>query len=246
MLVETQTASSPAGSQWNKWDLHVHAPGTMKNDAYRAEGVTLDDFVQKISSSEYSAIGITDYYSISTAFEVKEKLKNIGSSVQVFPNVEFRDPRTPAKSRTNFHVIFSNKLTEKEISDVLNRIRVQAGTESPTIMSLDKESIQSAVVLIEDVCEQLKLEWPDGQEYIVVAASGDDGVRPKGERKDWGGMNYSDANSIIRTVMLYLAIIKTVVIGSPLRILIKNRDLFLRDQMPIGWKNSLIFMSQIR
>ena len=25
------------GSLWRKWDLHVHAPGTKKNDQYQAQ-----------------------------------------------------------------------------------------------------------------------------------------------------------------------------------------------------------------
>ena len=31
----------PRGSEWRRWDLHVHTPGTNKNDQY--EGTTIED-----------------------------------------------------------------------------------------------------------------------------------------------------------------------------------------------------------
>ena len=31
----------PRGSEWRRWDLHLHTPGTMKNDCF--EGKTLEE-----------------------------------------------------------------------------------------------------------------------------------------------------------------------------------------------------------
>ena len=63
------------GSEWRRWDLHVHTPGTNKNDQY--EGTTIEerwdgfyrsilDYVGDGSDKVKSivSIGITDYLSI--------------------------------------------------------------------------------------------------------------------------------------------------------------------------------------
>ena len=63
------------GSEWRRWDLHIHTPGTQKNDQF--EGRTLeekwdryyDDIEQYIGDGSdkckaISVIGITDYLSI--------------------------------------------------------------------------------------------------------------------------------------------------------------------------------------
>ena len=60
------------GSEWRRWDLHVHTPGTNKNDQY--EGTTIEerwdgfyrsilDYVGDGSDKVKSivSIGITDY-----------------------------------------------------------------------------------------------------------------------------------------------------------------------------------------
>ena len=54
------------GSEWRKWDLHVHTKGTNKNDQYSCS--CFDDFCKEMFSkaieNNISAIGITDYFSI--------------------------------------------------------------------------------------------------------------------------------------------------------------------------------------
>ena len=64
------------GSEWRKWDLHVHTPETKKNDQF--DGATPEEkwnnFIEKINSStqEIVAIGITDYFSIDNYFKFKK------------------------------------------------------------------------------------------------------------------------------------------------------------------------------
>ena len=54
----------PRGSEWRKWDLHLHTPGTKKNDQYRLDsGDVWDEFCQKLKSSDVKVFGITDYFS---------------------------------------------------------------------------------------------------------------------------------------------------------------------------------------
>lgn len=74
------------GAEWRRWDLHVHTPGTQKNDNY--EGNTLEEkwelFYASISAyvgtgvnplKNIAVIGITDYLSIDNYLKVVEDNK---------------------------------------------------------------------------------------------------------------------------------------------------------------------------
>ena len=43
------------GSEWRRWDLHVHTPGTQKNDQY--EGQTMKEKWDKFYSAIEAYIG---------------------------------------------------------------------------------------------------------------------------------------------------------------------------------------------
>ena len=55
----------PRGSEWRKWDLHVHTPFSELNNGF---GSDWDTYVTKLFKaaieSDVKAIGITDYFSI--------------------------------------------------------------------------------------------------------------------------------------------------------------------------------------
>ena len=89
------------GSEWRRWDLHIHTPGTKKNDNF--EGSTIEDKWEQFYTSieEYigdgrdplkdiAVIGITDYLSIDNYLKVM-KDKRIPESIKlVLPNIELR------------------------------------------------------------------------------------------------------------------------------------------------------------
>ena len=109
----------PRGSEWRKWDLHVHSPASYVNNFGN-----WDSYIKKLNEvtkkKEIKVLGITDYFSIEgyekITTDYKDKLENVDL---ILPNIEFwldnivykrgtRDPK-----RLNFHVIFSNS---KEVS----------------------------------------------------------------------------------------------------------------------------------
>ena len=59
------------GSLWRKWDMHVHGPGTKKNDQYLAR-TSLDDafnlYRDKLEQSDVAVFGITDHFSADSFF----------------------------------------------------------------------------------------------------------------------------------------------------------------------------------
>ena len=58
----------PRGSEWRKWDLHVHVPGTKLNDGYGDPH--LEQFCHALEQSDVDAFGITDYFSVDAFFEL--------------------------------------------------------------------------------------------------------------------------------------------------------------------------------
>ncbi|MDY3548937.1 AAA family ATPase [Riemerella anatipestifer] len=119
------------GSEWRKWDLHVHTKGTNKNDQFSSS--SMEDFLfiffKKAIEQNISAIGVTDYFSIERYLEVEEYKKNIRNKkdaygnqsfskeeikyieqIFIFPNVELRMlPSTDKGRLINIHFIFNPK-----------------------------------------------------------------------------------------------------------------------------------------
>lgn len=111
------------GSEWRKWDFHIHTKGTRKNDQF--DSPDFDSFCklffQKALENEIEAIGVTDYFSIENYLKVKDYVLKIEDNTDfdeqekskikeifLFPNVELRMLPSTEKSRlVNIHCIFN-------------------------------------------------------------------------------------------------------------------------------------------
>jgi len=113
------------GSEWRKWDLHIHTPETKKNDQF--EGISNEEkwekYVAAINASqeEIAVIGITDYFCIDNYFNFKGLVAN-GTITKKFdlilPNIEIRVlPVTGSATPINLHCIFNPSIE----SDLENR-----------------------------------------------------------------------------------------------------------------------------
>lgn len=40
------------GSEWRKWDLHIHTPGTAKNDQYGNPGDVWEEYIDALEKSD--------------------------------------------------------------------------------------------------------------------------------------------------------------------------------------------------
>ena len=51
------------GSEWNRWDPHIHTPGTVLNDQFRGRN-PWNGYLETLEAETPSirAIGVTDYY----------------------------------------------------------------------------------------------------------------------------------------------------------------------------------------
>lgn len=111
----------PRGSEWNRWELHIHTPETKKQDHFI--GSTPDEkwmnYIQSINNyeSDVKVIAITDYLCIDNYFKFKQYYKN-GVIKKTFdlilPNVELRiSPVTDKNNPINIHCIFNPKIDDR-------------------------------------------------------------------------------------------------------------------------------------
>ncbi|WP_375591660.1 TrlF family AAA-like ATPase [Chitiniphilus eburneus] len=139
----------PKGSEWRKWDLHVHTPASVLRNEF---GGNWDDYVtllfKKAIEENISAIGITDYYLPEGYRIIKndylqntEKMKSLFSKEEidkiskifVFPNIEFRLSKLVIgkqndlawNRKLNYHIILSDEIPPEKIeSDLISQIKI--------------------------------------------------------------------------------------------------------------------------
>lgn len=117
-----QTVDTSRGSLWQRWDPHIHVPGTAMNDQYSGNDPWAE-FISQVDQQNppIRVLGITDYFLIDT-YEQALHAKVSGSLPGVellFPNVEIRlSLGTGSNSAINAHLLFS-----PEDKDHLERIR---------------------------------------------------------------------------------------------------------------------------
>ncbi len=124
--------NDPRGSNWSKWDLHVHTPDSIvqyypgqKKDAWEA-------FLKDIESlpDEYKVVGINDYIFLDGYRRVLEergkgRMANIAT---IFPVIELRIDMFGGSGdklkRINYHVLFSDEVDPDTIqSQFINGLK---------------------------------------------------------------------------------------------------------------------------
>lgn len=97
------------GSQWLRWDPHLHAPGTLRNDQFKQEW---DGYLRRIEEAKppASALGITDYFCLRGYKSVRARISQgaLGRVALIFPNVELRlTIETKTRQGINLHLLVS-------------------------------------------------------------------------------------------------------------------------------------------
>lgn len=106
----------PKGSEWRKWDLHVHSPATVFNNQFEGadDPARWTNYFHKLSSlTDVAVLGVTDYFSVQGFNRVKEHkvAGNLGNISLLLPNVELRIlPVTAIETPINLHVLFSDEI----------------------------------------------------------------------------------------------------------------------------------------
>lgn len=116
------------GSEWRRWEPHVHAPGTVMNDQFRGPNAWSDYLTAlERATPVIEAIAVTDYYVTDTYEEVlRHKAAGRLPAVDlIFPNVELRlDVATAKGGFVNVHLFVSPEDPQhvEELSRLLSRL----------------------------------------------------------------------------------------------------------------------------
>lgn len=147
------------GSVWRRWDLHVHTPGTLKNDQFGYDkpinevvGEHIEIPPEKILELKWEkfyseiekyigdgsdlnraieVIGITDYNSVENYKRVISDKKLPNTIKMVIPNIEMRLSLISGKSPVNIHFLFDPSITVESIEDrFLARLKFTYGSST--------------------------------------------------------------------------------------------------------------------
>ena len=178
------------GSEWRKWDLHIHTPETKLSPDFKIiEGDEVwDKYCELIENSEVEVLGITDYFSVDNYFKFKNKfkLKYPNSKKIFFPNIEFRLEVSVNKKgeEVNLHVIFSDLVSEAKIHEFLTKLETNVSSNG-VLLTCEKlkttSDFQKAAIDYKILKPILTKVFGNDKPYIIVAASNNQGLRADNE-----------------------------------------------------------------
>ncbi|RUU14140.1 hypothetical protein EOD23_02040 [Mesorhizobium sp. USDA-HM6] len=125
------------GSDWLRWEPHIHAPGTVLEDRYPADGFGAYLNALESATPVMRAIGITDYC-VTASYERVKAAKDAGRLKQcdlLFPNVELRLEVGTVKGHfVNIHLLVSPEDPEhiREISRFLRQLKFATADDEYT------------------------------------------------------------------------------------------------------------------
>jgi hypothetical protein len=117
------------GSEWRRWEPHIHAPGTAMNNQFSGP-TAWHDYLAALEKATpvIEAIAVTDYYVTDTYEEVlrHKALGRLPRAALVFPNVELRlDVATAKGGFVNLHLFVSPEDPNhvEELQRLLSRLQ---------------------------------------------------------------------------------------------------------------------------
>ncbi len=198
----------PKGSEWRRWDLHIHTPASTLHNEFNG----WDTYLAALEAADAAicAVGITDYASLDGYKRVRDEIQNNGRLSRfslVVPNIEFRvSPFTKKGAAINLHILIDPKDSGHihKIDDALSRLtfKYQGGQKYPCsqvgLTELGKafnSSIKDDQVAYREGINQFKpdfdafRDWYEGEKWlrrnslVVVSNGSNDGA---------SGLNHDD------------------------------------------------------
>ncbi|MET4783740.1 TrlF family AAA-like ATPase [Glaciihabitans sp. UYNi722] len=180
----------PVGSEWRKWDLHVHLPSPrMSNNFESSAGqVDWDRFCSILEDSDVSAFGLTDYFNADSFFTFQEEFQGRypDSEKAFFPVVELRLNEAVNKARedVNFHILFRPDETKDRINGFLGSLVTELTDQQDRHLTCrdltDKTLLESATVTrkaIEEAYSATFGKSPRTDWIMTIVPSNNDGIR---------------------------------------------------------------------
>lgn len=191
--------SRTRGSEWRKWDLHLHAPGTKQNDQFKATrgGDVWSEYCRRLHDSDVQAFGVTDYFSADGFFSAHEQYKERypDSPKAFFPNVELRtsDVVNAKQEEVNIHLIFnpSRPDCEVRIRSFLSSLKTNKTDSSGRHIRAPELRVESdyaaATTTRAFIREALEETYGKGADLLdcvlIVTAANNDGIRAERGKK---------------------------------------------------------------
>lgn len=137
------------GSEWRKWDLHVHTPSSVLNNQFGEWDSYVQELFKAAIREDIQAIGITDYYIPEGYRRIKKdyllnenKLKELFTDSEIelirkiylFPNIEFRISKLLTSDKEtkdwgnkfNYHLLLCGDLDIDDIEDeIISQLSIE-------------------------------------------------------------------------------------------------------------------------
>ncbi|MDD4854595.1 MAG: AAA family ATPase [Sulfuricurvum sp.] len=175
------------GSEWRKWDLHVHTPDSIVHEYKQGDKESIwDNYLEKLQllPDNIKVLGINDYWFLDGFKKVKEfkdsgKLPNIELILPVI-ELRLRDyVGNNSLNKINYHIIFSDELSIDEIeSEFINKIEMT-----------EFENRSLSVVNLENFGNKIKQDTPADK-------------RPKDSDKQIGFNNFTISLDKVNELLL--------------------------------------------
>ena len=189
------------GSEWHRWEPHIHAPGTILNNQF---GVS-DPWSSYLSTLEaltprVKAVAVTDYY-VTDTYEEFLQHKGAGRMPEaslIFPNIELRLDVAAKTGFVNIHLLVSPEDPEhlSEVKRILKRLQFNAfgdrfdctreeliklGKHSDVTITDDGAALRQGATQFKVNFDQLRKvigesEWAKKNILIAVAGGSGDGT----------------------------------------------------------------------
>lgn len=181
------------GSEWRKWDLHIHTPASVLNNQFGDWDSYVQELFKAAIRENVQAIGITDYYipegyrKIKTEYLLNEgKLKELFSNSEIdlirkiylFPNIEFRISKLLTSDKENkdwgnkfnYHLLLCGDL---DIDDIESEIISQLSIEYDATVGVATEKRPLTKRTIEEFGQRLKAEHSGfiGSDFFIGACN---------------------------------------------------------------------------
>lgn len=189
------------GSEWCRWEPHIHAPGTVLNNQFGGAD-PWGDYITAIESRSprIKALAATDYYVTDTysqilAYKAAGRLRDVAL---IFPNIELRLDVTARKGYVNLHLLVSPEDPKHlvEVGRILKRLQFHAfdddfdcsreelirlGRRANPTLADDRGALAHGVTQFRVNFAQLRKvlkdsDWAKKNILVAVAGGADDGT----------------------------------------------------------------------
>lgn len=137
----------PKGSEWRKWDLHVHTPesfhwggGKRFSEMSQSEAdAEVKKIIDKINDSDVAVFAIVDYWTVDGYLRIRNYLRSNPNALDqgklLLPGIELRIS-APVDYRLNMQVIFDDHLSDQNLKDFVGTLKIHSTSSRLSYHSL--------------------------------------------------------------------------------------------------------------